>query len=337
MVGCSPHFVNAGLEKLSQHILRTTDTHAILFCPFCNDKTKHMDSGDGHLGIEIRPIATGYWNCFLCNRGNKDFSILLSAYGIELSYLDRLQSIPSFSPTAESVKVEETNEKQERAIADFEAKSFPVPESSDAFLYLTRRRKLPEAVVAESWRMWNQNPYYVFWHCRDKNGKVVFYSGRSFLKNFLGPKYLHSTTSTPLLKVNLNKTMKSPNFGVNKNMIFLVEGIFDALGAPSISIPLFGKKLANRHTKSLVKILQEGNYAPICALDADAITENLKLAQTLTDYGIPEIYIFSWTKKMKDFGERQMADVELTELKSFLHPYHPHTQKMLEGILRRQL
>jgi hypothetical protein len=327
-------FVQNALDKLSPYIIKAGENEVRVFCPFagCNDRAKHEVSRDPHLYIST---TTGYWHCFLCGRGGKDIATLLTAYGIELSYLDKLQALSKFSPHAEAV-IEVASEKQKNLLAEFEEQAFPVPEGSDAFLYLTRRRRLPVSVVAEAWRCWNRYPYYVFWHCRNKENRVVFYSGRSFLKNFLGPKYRHSTTQTPLLKLNLDKTMPSPASGMGRNLVFLVEGIFDAFGAPCTAIPLFGKTLPNKHVRALVKIIKEGNLAPICALDADAVDQNFKLAQTLSDYGVSEIYIFSWQKGMKDFGERLMVNTSASELKAFLHPFNPHSQKILQTVFARQ-
>jgi DNA primase len=136
----------------------------------------------------------------------------------------------------------------------------------------------------------------------DENGKLNFFTGRSFEKEpFI--KYKNPDTSRDIVPFGLFINWSLP--------LILCEGPFDAIAIKRNAIPLLGKNLQNNLMKKIVSSTVQKIYI---ALDSDAMKQAIKFAEELMNEG-KEIYLV----ELKDKDPSSMGFVNFTKLiqKSF--------------------
>lgn len=317
------------LEDLQPYLYKqpNPDSKEVMFwCPFCHDRERHTHA---HMYIER---DTGYWHCFSCERGGKHLGRLLRAYGIEVSYLDGIMSMLSLSDhrDVEIYNIQDTDAVRDQ-LDKFQTSAYKIPPSAEAYRYLSSRG-LSEEEIDTSWRCWDAVPGYAFWFCTDQSDQIIFYSGRTYY-SWKEPRYYHLNATVPLVSINAYKSIVSPDFYSGRELIFLVEGIFDAFGAPGRAIPLFGKRLSGNVSPQLIKLLKRENLAVVCALDREEVEANLALAKDLHSKYIQEIYVFNMHPH-KDFGERKYHQLSITGIHDRLYRYIGYNDDMTKAFLR---
>lgn len=289
------------LEKL-QHYLYT-DQHPeeyIFWCPVC--EPVGTASGAKHAHLYVSKEA-GSWFCQRCQRGNPNLESLFRLYGIPLSDADKLEFFRSTS-TASLLGQPDNQRIDKASLKMFTTEADPVQEDTAVFRYL-KNRQIPEDVILREWATWKRHPGYAFWYHLDKEESVDFYSGRAYMPG-VEPKYRHVAGDKPFILFNTDKFAMSPS-GSKRYLLFLVEGLFDAILAPGPAIPLWGKTIIKRHRENLIGILRSKNASVVCALDSEEVDANIRLAQFLHEASIPEVFMFDLSPH-KDFGEGAFRD-----------------------------
>lgn len=306
------------LEPFTYKTLMGTEGEVILFCPFCADRENHSH---GHLGLHVGGEKHLSWHCVYCGRGSDKIEVLLKAYSINLSYLDKVSL--QFSGSA-NLNVIPSKTDANPALKAFSEESQNIQEGSWAYDYLAKRG-INKPDIARYWRTWEKKPGYVFWFTPDEHGNPLFFSGRAYLKG-LEPKYYHLSTSPPTVLFHAKTFVPTPSFS-GRSLVFLVEGVFDAFFAPGPAIPLFAKKLSNKMQTGIKRLILMNNLSPVAALDREEVDDNIELA-TLLHSWCEETYLFKMAP-CKDFGENRMAGLSNVEINKRLVPFSPHIGNLL--------
>ena len=292
----------------------------IYWCPWCESELD-QDNTHAHLYVSTQTLK---WFCHRCQRNGKEIDPVLKMYGIQLSYQDKL----SFFLKAETTEANVIVPPDKKSIdPSFEEEMEVIQPDTKAHRYLQNKRGIPSDAIASEWAVWSKHPGYVFWFHRDSEGKVDFYSGRAYLKKAY-PKYLHTPGSKPFILFNGNKCIASPKMFL-KPLVFLVEGLFDALLAPGTSIPMWGKTITKNLQAPVLNALQEKNAGVVCCLDQEEFEDNIKLAKFLHERGITEIYLFDLYPH-KDFGEGDFVEADIQNIHSRLYRFSGNNAKLLE-------
>lgn len=321
-----PHLINKALTDFQPFLYKGGEAENIYWCPFCDDRKEHDHA---HLYFEKK---TGAWYCHSCSRGKYDIRYLFEGFGMELSYTDVLESLVFSNQDTMFLSATEDiiNPLTKKNLDLFAAEAKPLGVKTEAFKYLNGKRGLSPQEIKDSWRVWTRHAGYVFWAVYDKHNQPLFYSGRKYYEK-LDPKYLHLGSKVPLVILNSLKTMKSPG---GRELLFLVEGIFDAYGAPAQAIPVFGKRLSAYLRPQVIDMIKANDYAVVCALDKEEIDSNFDLAQTFIDNGVREVYLFKLAPA-KDFGERKYVQADRKEVLSRLTQYvGPVSQPLVRLFLK---
>lgn len=315
-------------KDIQKHIWKeqTESDEVICWCPFCDDQKIHDHA---HLYLNKKTL---YWNCFSCNRGAKNIYPLLEAFGVEISYLQKIRYKLSSDILENVIITKDTQDKKgQETLYTFMQESIIIPQNSKAYEYLLGRGITPDSIV-HSWRLWPKKPGYAFWFYAEK-GEVLFFSGRAYEK-FIKPKYYHSNVNVPVVLFKKDTFIPTPLYS-GKSLLFFVEGLFDALFAPGAAIPLFSKKLAATHKEKVKRLILTNNFAPVCVLDKEEISANLKLASFL--YSLTnEIYLFNLNPH-KDFGENTFSSLSNKHIHKRLVQYVPYCESIISESLKQSV
>jgi len=234
-------------------------------CPRCPEGDE-----DGHLWINKK---YGFGHCFKCDWA--------PSFRKKLRLIDKSVSASAFEKAAASLTTVDD-------VVDIPQISWPdgiefLPSDSPfgklAMSYLEKTRKFDAVRVCEryklavcsSGRMMGRIIFPIF-----EEGKLVYYQGRSIFGK--EPTYLNP----PKDEKGRGKSEYLFNLDVaaQEEIVFLVEGFFDAMRMGDSAIPLLGKTLSETQ---LEKLILAGIKRVCVCLDTDAKKESLKVAEMLSN------------------------------------------------------
>jgi len=286
----------------------------ILFCPFCDDKKKH---DHGHLYLNTN---SDKWHCFVCGASSpkeehKRIKVLLTQMHLWTPTLIVYTHAKEKKEKIVDARSEYSDAKTERDI--FVNEMYTIGRKTKGYRYLIGRGV--ESDEMYDWYYWDRKPGYVFYTVK-RNGEVVYFIGRSYLN--LEPRYCNPTYVRPSAFI-FNESCFCYDNPTGNKLIYLVEGIFDALFCPCTSIPILGKDNSTL-INEIINIIYTKSYSPVIALDPDAFDASYKMAETFYNKGISNIYFFKYNKKFKDFGTGYYRDKDIV---SNLKMYNPMISK----------
>jgi hypothetical protein len=302
------------INELSPYKYSQTESHMILWCPFCDDRSH----SHAHLYFAKDTLK---WHCFMCGTsGNRPFE-LLEKYGIHINYYDYLDLfLKDVDVVRESVELEEDNEE----LKEFAEQYKNIQPNTDAYNYL-KTRLISDYDIEFSWKLWDKYPEYIFWVYFDANYKIKYYIGRNYVNPKPKKKYLNAKNlSVPFVVFH----KQDPLFIAKKEKygIFLVEGIFDAYNTPFTAVPLFSKNINSSLITDISNYCFTNNAFPIIAVDSDAEKERYTIAKKLFDNGVNTIGLFTFGKDEKDFGEGKHKFLGYKEFIPKIKYYNPYVK-----------
>jgi DNA primase len=296
--------VNELLINLVNSVLgsgkRTARGNQAYVCPF------HTSNPPGKKNFEINFTENkeghNKWACWGCGKKGKTLYSLFKQMEVSPEIISQLKPLVKSGSFIEDIPVKVTEVK----LPD-EYK--PISNSKDivarhAAAYLKSRGITQDDIEKYNIGYCDGGPYnkMIIIPSYDENGKLNFFTGRSFEKEpFI--KYKNPDTSRDIVPFGLFINWSLP--------LILCEGPFDAIAIKRNAIPLLGKNLQNNLMKKIVSSTVQKIYI---ALDSDAMKQAIKFAEELMNEG-KEIYLV----ELKDKDPSSMGFVNFTKLiqKSF--------------------
>ena len=229
-------------------------------------------------------LATDKWHCWVCGQGGRNILKLLAfggrAHPDYVDYAAEVEKPKEADPEKQYEKV--------RLPSEFRPLCVPYhsPYYSQAITYLTDRGITADDILTYKLGYCETGRYAerIIIPSFDEYGELNFFVGRAIWKR-IGLPYLSGKFDKDIIFNDLLVDWSKP--------ITLVEGPFDALKAGTNSIPLQGKYLSD---KLVAKILHKQSAVCI-ALDCDAVSESMKLAQSLSQLDV-DVSILDWPKEL---------------------------------------
>lgn len=238
-------------------------------CPF------HVERHGPKLGISL---GTGKWKCWVCNTHGSSISNLFYKLETDSTLIRQAKNL-----FAEKVKFKKTEFSNLQLPNEFNP--LWIRNEKDFFWkkaksYLLGRGVTEKDIIKHRIGYCTSGKFgdMVIFPSYNSNGRLVFFSGRSYLPN---PKYKFSTPG------NIDKDIIFDENLTNwSDSLILVESKLDAIIVRRNVIPLNGKQLCKELIKKILQNCVERIY--LC-LDGDALEDIMQHAAYFIEQGI-EVY-----------------------------------------------
>ena len=297
--------VNELLVNLVNSVLgtgkRTARGNQAYHCPFCNHAKPKLE-------VNFSENKKGYnpWHCWVCGKKGTRISTLfkqLKASSDKFTELYKLVKSENEHTEVKSFK-QITLPKEFKLISD----SSPDLIGRKAWNYLKNRGITIDDVFKYNLGYCEYGNYenMIIIPSYDRNGKLNYFTGRSFLKNPYR-KYKHPEASRNIIPFELFINWDLP--------LVLCEGPFDAIAIKRNAIPLLGSNIQGSLMKKIVTSTVKKIYI---ALDSDAIKKSIKYAEEFINEG-KEVYMVELQGKdpsemgFNDFTKLIQTTTPLTE------------------------
>ena len=297
--------VNELLVNLVNSVLgtgkRTARGNQAYHCPFCNHAKPKLE-------VNFSENKKGYnpWHCWVCGKKGTRISTLfkqLKASSDKFTELYKLVKSENEHTEVKSFK-QITLPKEFKLISD----SSPDLIGRKAWNYLKNRGITIDDVFKYNLGYCEYGNYenMIIIPSYDENGKLNYFTGRSFLKNPYR-KYKNPEASRNIIPFELFINWDLP--------LVLCEGPFDAIAIKRNAIPLLGSNIQGSLMKKIVTSTVKKIYI---ALDSDAIKKSIKYAEEFINEG-KEVYMVELQGKdpsemgFNDFTKLIQTTTPLTE------------------------
>jgi hypothetical protein len=261
--------VNQLLVTLVNSVLGSGKTTArnnyAYHCPFCHHAKPKLE-----VNLTENREGKNPWHCWACDiRGTSIYSLFKQIKAAP----EKLQELSSLVKTSKSIS--ETRVVSS-VVLPTEFIALDNVDSSDlmarhALVYLKNRHVSKHDILKYNIGYCKEGDYknMIIMPTYDANGKVNYFTARSFEKNpYI--KYKNPSASRDIIP---NEHL------INWNIpIILCEGIFDAMAIKRNAIPLLGKNIQSSLMKKVVTSLVDKIYI---ALDRDAMKQALRFCEML--------------------------------------------------------
>ena len=251
-------------------------------CPICKHHKPKLE-------INMTEDAKGEnrWHCWVCNARGKKLYQLFKVIEISPEVLSELKTITKYTGPV----VENTTPTEQKVTLPKEYKPLTNIHPSNiigrhAYSYIKSRGITDEDILkygigyCETGRYANM----VIIPSYDENGKLNYFTGRSFDKNS-SVSYKNPIVSRDIIPFELFVNWDLP--------LILCEGPFDAIAIKRNVIPLLGKNIQTKLMKKIVKSSVKKIYI---ALDKDAQKQALEFCEQLMNEG-KEVYLVDMQEK----------------------------------------
>jgi hypothetical protein len=262
-------------------------------CPFCHHAKPKLE-----VNLTENREGKNPWHCWACDiRGTSIYS-LFKQINTPSEKLQELSSLVKTSKSISETKVVSS------VVLPSEFIALDNVDSSDlmarhALVYLKNRHVSKYDILKYNIGYCKEGDYknMIIIPTYDANGKVNYFTARSFEKNpYI--KYKNPSASRDIIP---NEHL------VNWNIpIILCEGLFDAMAIKRNVIPLLGKNIQSSLMKKVVTSLVDKIYI---ALDRDAMKQALRFCEMLLAEG-KEVYLVD----LQDKDPSEMGFKNFTKL-----------------------
>jgi hypothetical protein len=262
-------------------------------CPFCHHAKPKLE-----VNLTENREGKNPWHCWACDiRGTSIYS-LFKQINTPSEKLQELSSLVKTSKSISETKVVSS------VVLPSEFIALNNVDSSDlmarhALVYLKNRHVSKHDILKYNIGYCKEGDYknMIIIPTYDANGKVNYFTARSFEKNpYI--KYKNPSASRDIIP---NEHL------VNWNIpIILCEGLFDAMAIKRNVIPLLGKNIQSSLMKKVVTSLVDKIYI---ALDRDAMKQALRFCEMLLAEG-KEVYLVD----LQDKDPSEMGFKNFTKL-----------------------
>ena len=265
--------VNELLVNLVNSVLgtgkRTARGNQAHTCPFCNHHKPKLE-------INFSENKKGYnpWHCWVCNKKGTRISSLFKQIKASPDKFEELFKLIG-NETERDVVVSNKNLQLPKEFQSFKNISSSNIEGRTALSYLKSRGITNDDIEKYNIGYCTSGRYQnmVIIPSYDENGKLNYFTGRSFEKDPY-VKYRNPETSRDVIPFELFINWKLP--------LVLCEGPFDAIAIKRNAIPLLGNNIQSNLMKKIVTSTVEKIYI---ALDNDALKKSLKFAERFLNEG----------------------------------------------------
>jgi len=264
----------------------------IYYCPKCKHHKKKMSIN----------LDKNKFKCWVCDFSGNDITYLIKRYATRpqreewYSVCDifdhsdlELQLNEIFNPPSFEAEKEQKIDLPEEFTT---LTSNKLPSSAIQALSYLRRRDIEREEIL-TWKMGfcSRGIFKdrIIIPSFDMNGDINYFIARSFSKEAF-PKYKNPQASKKIIFNELFLDFSEP--------LVIVEGVFDAVNVGGNVVPILGSTLDETHPL-FQKIIQNKTKVYL-ALDQDAQTKEVKIANSLSAYGI-EVYKIE-TRGYQDVG-----------------------------------
>jgi len=265
----------------ANHII-TNKGEVRIDCPNCDDISKHL-----YCNLDKK-----IFHCFKCgykgrvvedtNDSIEDFDRTVQLY---LDSCNMGFPPPFLKSIAHTIETKLDKFKQIKNLP-ISTLLLPSPSSqiqiTNALLYLYGRGITLEEIVRYKF---HADSIYIYYPIYSTDNKLMYYVGRRYTEG--GPKYINAPWAKENTVVHLIGDVK------NKDYLFIVEGIFDAMAisrAGYNAIALLGKEANSEQIKYITNLYYKYNYI---WLDNDAFNNSITLAIKLKETGKKKYYIIT--------------------------------------------
>jgi DNA primase len=265
--------VNELLVNLVNSVLgtgkRTARGNQAHTCPFCNHHKPKLE-------INFSENKKGYnpWHCWVCNKKGTRISSLFKQIKASPDKFEELFKLIG-NETERDIVVSNKNLQLPKEFQSFKNISSSNIEGRTALSYLKSRGITNDDIEKYNIGYCTSGRYQnmVIIPSYDENGKLNYFTGRSFEKDpYI--KYRNPETSRDIVPFELFINWKLP--------LVLCEGPFDAIAIKRNAIPLLGNNIQSNLMKKIVTSTVEKIYI---ALDNDALKKSLKFAEKFLNEG----------------------------------------------------
>jgi DNA primase len=265
--------VNELLVNLVNSVLgtgkRTARGNQAHTCPFCNHHKPKLE-------INFSENKKGYnpWHCWVCNKKGTRISSLFKQLKASPDKFEELFKLIG-NETERDVVVSNKNLQLPKEFQSFKNISSSNIEGRTALSYLKSRGITNNDIEKYNIGYCTSGRYQnmVIIPSYDENGKLNYFTGRSFEKDpYI--KYRNPETSRDVIPFELFINWKLP--------LILCEGPFDAIAIKRNAIPLLGNNIQSNLMKKIVTSTVEKIYI---ALDNDALKKSIKFAEKFLNEG----------------------------------------------------
>lgn len=243
-------------------------------------------------------VETDAFHCWVCGYGGRSLAPLLRLLGQDdRDYREYVGEREAHGKAAVGKRKEY---EPVRLPSEFKSLSVPSrsPYYSQAMAYLSRRGITSEDILTYRLGYCEAGQYAerVVLPSFDELGELNFFVGRAIWER----------TGLPYLSGKFDKNIIFNDLLVDwSKPITIVEGPFDALKAGTNAIPLQGKI----PSAALLEKIDKMRPVVYVALDADAVSAALSLAEKISGMGI-DTRMIDWPSGVKDPGEMSREDFD---------------------------
>ena len=289
--------VNELLVNLVNSVLgtgkRTARGNQAHTCPFCNHHKPKLE-------INFSENKKGYnpWHCWVCNKKGTRISSLFKQIKASSDKFEELFKLIG-NETERDVVVSNKNLQLPKEFQSFKNISSSNIEGRTALSYLKSRGITNDDIEKYNIGYCTSGRYQnmVIIPSYDENGKLNYFTGRSFEKDpYI--KYRNPETSRDVVPFELFINWKLP--------LILCEGPFDAIAIKRNAIPLLGNNIQSNLMKKIVTSTVEKIYI---ALDNDALKKSLKFAEKFLNEGKEVLLVELQGKDPSEMGFTQFTNL----------------------------
>ena len=274
------------LTRLIERVIKRTSYklssgETAFFCPFCNHHKRKLQ-------INLNPNSDKfqYWHCWVCNKRGKTIYSLFKQLNIDQIYIDQLIFIVG---KYNGYKKTNNDIKPDNIAVKLPNEYIPLYKNTEysityrmAMNHLIRDRKLTAKDIVRYKIGFCDDGYYkgrMIIPSYDLNGKLNYFVGRDVIAESRQP-YLNPKSSKDIVVFESFISYNHP--------IVLCEGVFDAIAIKINAIPLMGKYM---HKAVLNALIKNRTKTVLVALDPDAMTDSIKICETLLGNGIDTLNV----------------------------------------------
>jgi DNA primase len=262
----------------------------IFFCPFCNHYKPKLQVN----------ITSQFWHCWVCDSKGRRFYQLFKKLNATPSQLKELSDIVGeFFYTDKKLDKEEVISLPKEYISLWGDKSSSILKKH-ALSYLNKRNISYGDIIKYQIGYCDEGLYSnrIIIPSYDENMKLNYFIARDFYSSY--SKYKNPPVSKNIIVFDSLINWNEP--------IILCEGVFDAISIKRNAIPLLGKNIPRA---LLEKIINKNIDKVYLALDADAISEIIKITEMFSKYNI-DVFII----KLKE--DTDPSDIGFEEMLTYV-------------------
>jgi len=269
--------VNELLVNLVNGVLgtgkRTARGNQSYSCPFCHHHKPKLE-----VNFTENKEGINQWACWACGKKGKTIRSLFKQVEVDSSYFHELSKLVKNVSRDDIGEIKHSILELPKEFKTFLNNKDII--AKHALTYLKNRDITKQDILKYNIGYCDSGQYakMIVIPSYDANGKLNYYTARSFEKNPY-TKYRNPETSRDIIPFELFINWDLP--------IILCEGPFDAMAIKRNAVPLFGKNIQSSLMKKLVESKVQKIYI---ALDNDAVKQALKFCEQLLDVG-KEIYL----------------------------------------------